>query len=322
MTLPSTATFKTEEFRPLDHWIRAGNTLLVLAALSDNPDWAFALGGFASGDLSLLTGLEFEAVKSREPQARGLKAFMQPQHGTLVPNRPHAYFAGVHEAIALSDYPSQAWTVKVPYNGFVLSLASERETSEGVLWTRPLGDGRIIVSGLGSLFTNRALGLADNARLLANIVGTTVASGGSVLFDDIHQGLGSAYDPAKFYRDRRLYATVGILAALWLCWVFGSARLNMPPAQAPALAPREADLVRATGGFLARVLSSAAGARGLFEHFFRRVGERLPPSRDKSQPPWDYLEGHAGVARADIRQLRDWYAAAQAERRVPLGRFA
>jgi len=321
VTLPSTATFRTEEFRPLDHWIRAGNTLLVLAALSDNPDWAFALGGFASGDLSLLTGLEFEAAKGREPQAREAQAFMQPQHGTLVPNRPHAYFDGVHEVIALSDYPSQVWTVKVPYNGFVLALASERETHEGVLWTRPLGDGRIIVSGLGSLFTNRALGLADNARLLGNIVGTTVDSGGSVLFDDIHQGLGSAYDPAKFYRDRRLYATVAILAALWLCWVFGSARLNMPAAQGGALAPREADLVRVTGGFLARVLSSAAGARGLFEHFFRRVDEQLPPSRDKGQPPWDYLESHAGIARVDIRQLRDWYAAAQAERRVPLGRL-
>jgi Domain of unknown function (DUF4350) len=50
VTLPATGGFRTEEFRPLDEWVRAGNTLLVLAALSDNPDWAFAFGGLASGD--------------------------------------------------------------------------------------------------------------------------------------------------------------------------------------------------------------------------------------------------------------------------------
>jgi hypothetical protein len=355
VTLPATTAFKTEEFRPLANWVRSGNTLLVLAALSDNPDWAFALGGLASGDLSLLTGLEFETVRSREgripdparsvrranaaPPAvaaskgkadardvgarlmAGARAFSRPQVGTLVPNRAHAYFNGVLEAVALSDYPSQAWTVKVPYDGFVLSLASERETGEGVLWTRPLGNGRIIVSGLGSLFTNRALGLADNARLLANIVGTTVGLGGTVLFDDVHQGLGATYDPAKFYKDRRLYATVGIVAVLWLCWVLGSTRLRMPVGRGPLLAPREADLVRTTGGFLARVLSSDAGARRLFEHFFRRIGERLPPSREKGHPPWGVLESHSEIARADIRQLRDWYADANAARPVPLGRL-
>jgi hypothetical protein len=354
VTLPATTAFKTEEFRPLDNWVRSGNTLLVLAALSDNPDWAFALGGLASGDLNLLTGLEFETVRSREERtlealkptrraraaqsavaakskedsgdvgarlAAAARALARPQRGTLVPNRAHAYFDGVREVVALSDYPSQAWTVKVPYDGFVLSLASERETGEGALWTRPLGNGRIIVSGLGSLFTNRTLGLADNARLLANIVGATLGPRGSVLLDDMHQGVGASYDPAKFYSDRRLYATVGILAALWLCWVLGSTRLKMPASQVPVPVPREADLVRATGGYLARVLNSAAGARGLFEHFFRRIGERLPASRQKGRPPWEFLEGHPGVSRADIRQLQDWYAAAHAARRVPLGRL-
>jgi hypothetical protein len=142
-----------------------------------------------------------------------------------------------------------------------------------------------------------------------------------VLFDDVHQGLGATYDPAKFYKDRRLYATVGIVAVLWLCWVLGSTRLRMPVGRGPLLAPREADLVRTTGGFLARVLSSDAGARRLFEHFFRRIGERLPPSREKGHPPWGVLESHSEIARADIRQLRDWYADVNAARPVPLGRL-
>src|SRR6202000_533831 len=70
VTLPATAVFKTEEFRPLDHWVRAGNTLLVLAALSDTPEWAFSFGGMTSGDLNLLTGLEFESAKNRDTRMR------------------------------------------------------------------------------------------------------------------------------------------------------------------------------------------------------------------------------------------------------------
>jgi Domain of unknown function (DUF4350) len=343
VTLPAVTAFRTEELRALDTWVRAGNTLLVLAALSDDPDWAFAAGRPVSGDLRLLTGLEFETVRGHEQLDRGseqrgsrpakpratddvgariaatAKAFAQPQLGTLVPNGPHRYFEGVRTAVALSDYPWQAWAVKIPYDGFVFSLAHERKTGEGVLWTRSLGNGRMVVSGLGSLFTNRALGLADNARLLANIVAATVGPKGAVLFDDLHQGLGAAYDPAKFYSDRRLYETIGILAFVWLCWVLGATGLQLPGLRAPA--PREAELVQATGGFLARVLTPAAGALGLFEHFFRRVRERLPSVGDKSSPPWELLQGHPGVTIMELRQLRDWYAAARAARRVPLGRL-
>jgi hypothetical protein len=337
VTLPAVTTFRTEEFRPLDTWVRAGNTLLVLAALSDDPDWAFSAGRPAAGDLTLLTGLEFEAVRSSEQRgsrtakpratddvgariAATAKAFAQPQRGTLVPNGPQRYFDGVRTAVALSDYPWQSWAVKVPYDGFVLSLAHERETGESVIWTRSLGNGRIIVSGLGSLFTNRALGLADNARLLANIVGVNVGPKGAVLFDDMHQGLGAAYDPAKFYSDRRLYETIGILAVLWLCWVLGAARLQLPGLRASA--PREAELVQATGGFLARVLTPAAGAQGLFDHFFRRIRERLPiGGYEKANPPWELLEGRPGVTAVELRQLRGWHADARAARRVPLGRL-
>ena len=217
VTLPATAVFKTEEFRPLDHWVREGNTLLVLAALSDTPDWAFSFGGMTSGDLNLLTGLEFESIQQPRPASQEAAPDSKetivrlPLHlsgaatgTTLVPNREHAYFNGVQQVVALTDYESQSWTVKVPYEGFVLTLAHDRETGEGAFWTRPLGNGRIIVSGLGTIFTNRALGLADNARLLSNIVATNLGPRGAVLFDDVHQGLGANYDPAKFYRDPRL----------------------------------------------------------------------------------------------------------------------
>ena len=330
VTLPATASFKTNEFLPLDRWIRAGNTLLVVAALSDNPDWAFRLTGLAPGDLNLLTGLEFETSRDRklrlehgiqnsiDPNGQRIedfRAFLEPQRATLVANRNHAYFRTVNEVVALSDYPRQAWMVKVPYEGFVLSLGHIRETGEGVLWTRPLGEGRIIVSGFGTIFTNRTLGLADNARLLANIVASTVGSKGAVLFDDAHQGLGAAYDPERFYRDPRLYITLAILIGLWLAWVVGSTRLRVPVARIST--PREEDLVRAAGGFLSRVLQADAAARRLFDHLFQRVRTYMLDLEDDTDP-WKYLERHPRVARADIEQLKVWYADARASRRVPL----
>lgn len=329
VTLPAATAFKTEEFRPLDSWVRAGNTLLVLAALSDTPNWAFMAGRPAGSDLSLLTGLQFERVEAHgasqsasEAGARIAAAaheLAQPQRETLVPNGPHVLFEGVHTALALSDYPAQSWRVKIPYDGFVMSLATQRETGESVLWTRPLGRGRVIVSALGSLFTNRALGADDNGQLLANIVGDTLGPGGAVLFDDMHQGLGAAYDPVKFYSDPRLYATVGVVAALWLSWVLGSTRLES--SVTATRVPREAELVRTTGGFLARVLTNDAAARGLFEHFFRRVREHLPAYGARGEPPWESLEGHPGIAVSELRQLRQWYAAACESRRVPLVRL-
>jgi Domain of unknown function (DUF4350) len=320
VTLPATTVFKTEEFRPLDHWVRAGNTLLVLAALSDNPDWAFSLGGLTSGDLNLLTGLEFETARNRDSRTRTtrepgahdrdekstilhmLVQLPRPRRETLVPNRDHAYFTGVREAIALTDYESQPWTVKVPYEGFVLALGHQRETGEGAFWTRPLGNGKIVVSALGTLFTNRALGLGDNARLLSNIIATNLGAHGAVLFDDVHQGLGANYDPAKFYRDPRLHLTIGIAALLWFSWVLGATRLRIPTTRAPV--PREAELVRATGGFLARVLTPAAAARRMFDHFLKRW-------------PWELLARQPRVAAADLAQLKLWYSQL-GRARVPL----
>src|SRR6185295_4206288 len=121
----------------------------------------------ASGDLNLLTGLEFETVKMRKlrilkrergneaaakesveqgkkqaraEMANAFKLLGEPQRTSFSPNRPHAYFSGVRTGLALSDYPQQeAWTVKVPYEGFALSLAHDTKQGEGVMWTRPLG---------------------------------------------------------------------------------------------------------------------------------------------------------------------------------------
>jgi hypothetical protein len=341
--LPATTAFRTDEAGALDSWVRAGNTLLILAALSDRPDWARANRGLV-GDLQLLSGLEAQAPQAladarpatRPPPARQTgtaagaaqppankshsPALAEPQRGALIPNRPHPYVDGVQEAVALSDFPPLDWTVTVPRDGFMLTLAHEASSGAGVLWIRPLGAGTILVSGFASLFTNRALGLADNARLFANIVAAATGPGGAVIFDDEHQGLSAAYDPAKFYRDRRLYATMAIVAAVWLVWVLGGTRLQAPAVRIPV--PQETQLVRDTGLFLARVLRPAAAARRMLGNFLLNIRHLLHDGGEAQDAAlWQWLEQHPRLARADVAQLKAWYAQAWAGHNVPLVRL-
>ena len=115
----------------------------------------------------------------------------------------------------------------MPYDNFVLTLARDSK-GEGALFEQHVGDGSVLLCAGGSLFTNRALGNVDNAQLFANIVSTRVAKNGVVLFDDLRQGLSASYDPARFYRDPRLFKTLFIVLGLWLVWVLGSTRLRAP----------------------------------------------------------------------------------------------
>jgi hypothetical protein len=310
VTLPGTEFFKFSETRALQKWLRAGNTLLVLAALADAPDWSTVMGGVSVGDLKVLSGLDFNTEEDSGRHA------LQP--ATLLPNRAHAYFNDVGSALAAAAPAQEGWTVSPPHEGFMLALAHERDSGKAVLWTRLEGDGRIVVCGLGSLFTDNALGRAGNARLLANIIGANLAASGAVVFDDYHQGLSAQYDPQKFYADPRLYLTGLLLLALWFVWVLGATRLRVPVASHAA--PREADLVRAQGAFLARVLPREAAARLLFEDFLRRVALRMPHSASGSAP-WEFLHASAEVSTSELAQLRHWHTQVLVGARVPLVRL-
>jgi len=336
VTLPATVPFRKDEKEALDRWLRSGNTLLILAALSDRPAWARDRG-VLDRDLRLLTGLEIERERPRKdsggeaagPDAAGSDAaasvaqaagvLLKPRRDTLLPNRAQRYLADVHTIVGFSDYPARHWKLNLPRDGFPLCLAHAAASAGCGLWLLPAGSGAIVLSGFGSAFSNRALGEADNARLLANLVRGSVGADGAVLFDDQHQGLSDSYDPDKFYSDRRLYLTLGILAAVWLVWVAGGTRLSAPAPPPPAQG--EADLVRATGSFLARVLRPPAAARRMFEHFFLRLRRTLrEPTLDPS-PYWDWLENNPRLARADVAQLRAWYADAYSDHGVPLVRL-
>jgi len=349
LTLPGVEMFRSEEFAALDQWVRRGNTLLINAALLDQPGWA---AGHESGvvtEVESLTSIEFETRQVRDArlddtplsqrvrdadardakdrdedeevkpdEGRSTRSYDVPEEIVLQATGPHALLANVHKLGLETDYEPQDWSLRMPYDNFVLTLA-RTANGEGAFFEQRLGAGRILLSAGGTLFTNRALGNDDNARLFANIVSVAVARDGVVLFDDLRQGLSASYDPARFYRDSRLYTTVLILLALWLVWVLGSTRLRAPVMTTHD--PSEAELVRRTGHLVARTVAPWHTALALFDHFFASVSvASRAPARAEERPgeAWQWLERHAAILPQELDQLKGWYADAHAGRKVPL----
>jgi hypothetical protein len=354
LTLPGVEVFRAEEFRALDEWVRRGNTLLIVAALIDQPNWSVRQASSAVVEIESLTGIEFENAESRrrrlddtplaqrvreeeEREARrdagveedaepaveesgvtGGEGLDEPETITLEASGPHALLRGVKTLELESDYRPQEWSVRIPYDSFLLTLA--RAAGEGVFFEQRVGQGSVLLSAGGSLFTNRALGQADNARLMANIIHARVGPRGFVLFDDLRQGLSASYDPARFYRDPRLHTTLGILLGVWLLWVLGSTRLRAPALRQPD--PSEAGLVRHAGGLIARTVPAHHIGLRLFDQFFTGVARAAriatAPEAEQRERLWGWLERHAAILPQELDQLKSWYADAHAERKLPL----
>ena len=352
LSLPAVEVFHSDELSALDRWVRRGNTLLINAALLDQPDWAARRSAGAVVEIESLTSIEFETRKGRESRlddtplaqrvreadARAAKdrdadedaedsedteeergeLLAAPRKITLTATGPHALLAGVKTLELVTDYAAADWSLRMPYDNFVLTLA-RTAGGEGAMFEQRVGEGRVLLSAGGSLFTNRALGSADNARLFANIVSARMSPDGVVLFDDLRQGLSASYDPARFYEDPRLYKTLFIVLGLWLVWVLGSTRLR-----APAIVvhdPSEAELVQRAGGLIARTVTPANTALRLFDLFFagvaraaRRAGGGAPERGDQ----WQWLERHGAILPQELDRLKAWYADAHSSRALPL----
>lgn len=242
-----------------------------------------------------------------------------PEKILLLATGPHPLLEGVHTLGLETDYVPKEWSLRIPYDNFVLTLARD-ERGEGAFFEQRVGAGRILLAAGGTLFSNRALGNDDNARLFANIVSVTMASDGVVLFDDLRQGLSASYNPGRFYTDPRLFKTIFIVLGLWLVWVLGGTRLR-----APAIAhrdPSEADLVKSAGVLIARTVAPWQQAQRLFDQFFAAVsraarGASGMTSTDRGDL-WSWLERHAAILPQEMDQLKTWYADAHARGKPPL----
>jgi hypothetical protein len=339
IALPARERVPSAELPLLDAWLQQGNTLLVLAALADAPEWARERG--ATFDLSALTALDFRRERIAAPDtatdtassagaaaaARGVPQrgapLLRPAVHTARATRPHPLLDGVTTLQARSEYARPRWTLQLPFDAAVLELARDVDDARGVLWERRAGAGHVVIVGYASLLSNRLLGEADNARLLANLVAQRVAADGVVLFDDGRHGLSPFYDPEQFYADPRLHATLLILFGVWLAWVFGATRLRPVAA---AARPDAGQLLRGTADFLARVVTPREAAERMLDACAGRLAHVAAPAPAPAMAtaatprelPWRELEADPRVARTDLAALRQYVTRLRRGERVSL----
>lgn len=358
-TTPHIYPARDSEAALLRDWISDGNTLLVLAGLSDTPDWSMGEGidsGFME-HMQAMTGLTFTQVQAEEsdesdggdesdagdgsdegqeeesdkspeperkrPRAQDLVAattkLAQPLRFSMVPNDAHPLLEGVKSVAAISEFPTAQWRASSNMVDLVLELAQDPVSGEPVLWLARYGNGQIIVSAFGSVFTNKLLGESDNARLLANIVkwsrGAGHVPGGQIIIDDAHQGLVAFYDPDAFFGDQRLHHSLWWLVGLWLVFVLGPQRLR---AAATGWNPVDVtSFVRASGGFMARVLKPATAGQQLFTNFFNDVRRQIGLPANGA-PVWDWMTERSTFAPRDVEQLRELHGKILQGRRIDL----
>lgn len=352
-TTPQLYPLRHSEVWPLQEWVMDGNTLLVVAGLSDTPDWSMGEGADSDfmDNMRSMTDLSFvevpivkpttnppaipvesspseqlpkaEPAKPAEPSIQdSIEAAAKldtPQRFEMKPAGSHPLLDGVETVGAQSEFYSAKWQASLREKGAaVVELAHDPVSGAPVLWLLPSGEGQVIVSAYGSIFTNKMLGEDDNAQLLANIVRWSVRGGGKVIIDDAHQGLVAFYDPTAFFGDRNLHLTLWWLVGLWLVFVLGSQRLR--PAVSKWNPVDITGFVRATGGFMARVLQPSTVGQQMFANFFndtrRRIGLPL-----NGAPVWDWLSEHPAVPPQDLERLRELHARVLQDRRIDLSQL-
>jgi hypothetical protein len=322
-TMPHLLPIRAREHENLMAWVRSGNTLLILAALDDSPEWAppNASRDFIE-DLQIITGVRFrqqsepsgsEPTPGRPPTGTGTVVDLEPIEG-------HPLMEGVETLRGYSDGQRAMWSPILPESAsmLLLRLAAERSSGLDAGWERRYGNGHILVVASGTVLTNHLVADADAGRFLANAVHHHVNGEGAVVFDDMHQGLSVIYDAAAFYGDPRLHTTLWFLLGAWLVYVLGSSNRLAQPMDRRAV-PRQRDFLEAVGGFMARRLDARDAGMMLIGEWFEDV--KHARGLKGGGPPWDALRATPTLDTATYERLRRYHDALSEGEAVDLVRL-
>ncbi len=330
LSLPQALPARRQELKELYDWLAAGNSVLVLSAMSDDPPWSVNRDWSSADALLGRLGFQFDTPdqdKGAERTEEGAGSFetlsemmraLKRQPVMLTPACDHPLLADVAR-IETQHFPAlaQSWFLESKSEPRLsLPLLWTTDGREPAFWETRAGEGRAWISRYPDLFGNTTLGLADNARLMANLVRNGLGSGGTVIFDDMHQGLSSLYDPEAFFGDARLHHTLWFVLSFWLLYVVGRSN-RLAPLRTPPIRRHAVELVHAMAGLFARRLPDQAVGLQLFAHFFNRIRavRGLPTN---GQPVWQVLEQSPRLNAATVRRLKNAYGAAAAGRKLDL----
>ncbi|MEM9386454.1 MAG: DUF4350 domain-containing protein [Pseudomonadota bacterium] len=130
-------------------------------------------------------------------------------------------------------------------------LLAHADSEQPVMMQAPLGQGDVLVLLHPSLLANDVLHRFGNRRFAMRLIDTWLGDGGTVIFDDAHQGLNDILESSDLVSDWRLYASIGFVLLFWIGYLLANngdwARALYR--QAPA-GMGQLELVRASAGFL------------------------------------------------------------------------
>ncbi len=310
VSMPQRVPARTGEIAALESWVERGNTLLIMAALVDTPAWILSPDSLMDERLEQLTGLRRAASS---PRNIDLKSLMVDRLD-IQPRGTHALVAGVRHITAVTKYPLRRAALEAHDGTLPLELAARGDAGDSTLWLVRRGAGQIVLSTVASPFSNGAVALEDNARLLANIVSWGRGSGGAVIFDDAHQGATAYYDGRAFFADPRLHRTLGWILLLWLALVLGA--LPLRAAQRKWQPIDETAYVEASARYLAAVVPPGAAAQRLIENFLR--GLRPVSDADHDPALWESFDSDPSLSDKQRRALHTVYERACAGERIDL----
>jgi len=323
--MPHKLGIRKDEWQPLTHWIDAGNTLLVIAALDDTPYWSPTGDDEFLRQLTQLTQIKFEPRldKPDKPgtQTDAQKLQLELSHflGTplieIVPHGQHPLLSAVHTIHGSSDRQAARWKATDVAPALSLQLLQRSDSGAAVLFLNQRAKGQILVSTLASPFSNGQIDAADNAQLFSNIIAWSRSEQGSVIFDDAHQGLTAYYDPRAFFADPRLHRTLLWIVLLWLVFVLGP--LPLRSVQSLWKPVSDTALIEASGRFYAAAVPAAEAARRLFENFFNGLRRRLNLP-ENGAPLWDWLATQGRIGEQQRALLQNLYSKVYAGERIEL----
>lgn len=327
--LPQVTSARARDIDVLQEWVKQGNDVLFLVASSDSilnraqhgsddmlDRFGFSLH-YRSPDREE-DGKDGKAKKDKKSLQEVSENLDKTAGVDLVPLGRMPLTRGIKLVRGKTSRLSPSESTMISASGYRASLALLRDRKSRVpaFWEVRYHRSRVWVSRFGYLFSNAQLAEADNARLMANIISQSLGRKGTVIFDDMHQGITELYDEKAFFKDSRLHNTLWFIFAFWVLYVVGHTNRIAPVSPSRKL-PRVVDFVEAVANLFARRLSSVASARLLFNQFFDWIRLRygLPTN---GQPVWQLLETTERLDRQDIVELKKNYSELEHNKKVNL----
>jgi hypothetical protein len=316
MTLPQRVAAREGERAQLKRWVEAGNTLLIVAAMDDLPSWALNNDPETlTENIEKLTALHVRSDVAGLLRGRLRLAALTPNRLDIEPRGEHPLVAGVRHLTAVSELPLLSAELVNEGEAMPFELVARADNHHTALWLEKSGAGQILLSSVASPFSNAAVALDDNARLLANIIDWCCGAGGTVVFDDAHQGATAYYDGKAFFADPRLHRTLGWIVLLWLAFVLGALPLR---AARRAWQPLdEAAYIEASAGYFAAVVPPSEAAQRLIERFLEDLRRAATPSQSaiplqgatagEGLSLWARFDAHPRVSDRQRRTLHSLY---------------